>query len=160
MKFIVIDKITKEIAQKYNGQTPVLSSDDGNKFLIKEVPENYNLNCLELSYENGEYILTQDEKKLLDIDLNNKILNKTNRIEIGKRIIAYISVLNDEKNLSVSNVASLFSDPNLQLIRALLQDGSLDSAMSIISEYNTDGGLFTNEDKARILSELEKFVEI
>ena len=75
-------------------------------------------------------------------------------MESGKRVIAFINVRNDSKSLTVDQVALLIS--TYSDIKNALETGSLTTAKALVSLKNPDGVVMTSDDKAAIISEIER----
>ena len=84
----------------------------------------------------------------------SKIQAKLLRMESGKRVIAFINVRNDSKSLTVDQVALLIS--TYSDIKNALETGSLTTAKALVSLKNPDGVVMTSDDKAAIISEIER----
>lgn len=74
----------------------------------------------------------------------------------GERIIALFRILNKKKNLSMNQRKQILGNPNIKAIIDALSAGVLDIAADLISNYQADGVMITESDKARMLEEIAK----
>jgi len=74
--------------------------------------------------------------------------------EGGKRIVAFMNALNAAKPLTTAQVKLVLQDPDLNLIKSMLESGSLLTAKEEITAYVPDETLITTADKTAILAEL------
>ena len=91
-------------------------------------------------------------KKQLETD----IAARKKRIEFGTRMIAFMGVRNDSKNLTAEQSKTFLV--TFGPIMSLMQAGALDTAKSEIEALTPDGTLVTQADKDAILAEINSFL--
>jgi Trk K+ transport system NAD-binding subunit len=74
--------------------------------------------------------------------------------DIGRQIIAKIKAINERKNLNFAGLQELMADENVQFIRALLQDGSVTTALYVIK--NSAFSMFTEAEVQEITLYIEE----
>jgi hypothetical protein len=70
----------------------------------------------------------------------------------GMKGLAVFKVKVKEKGLNTSQIAQIFADPAIQKIIATLSTGSLPLASMLIANYQADGVIVTEEDKAAVIA--------
>jgi len=78
----------------------------------------------------------------------------------GKRIVAYMNALNAAKSLTTEQVKTLLQNTDINLIKSMLESGSLLTAKAEIEAYTPDGTLITAADKTAILAELNSLLGV
>lgn len=86
----------------------------------------------------------------------NSINDGVAKIEIGKKIIAYINFLNRQKNLTIEQFQTILADTDLQLIERLCLNGSLSSVRFQVNAYQPDGVIMLEDDKTKILAYMDR----
>lgn len=70
----------------------------------------------------------------------------------GMKGLAVFKVKVKDKGLNTSQIATIFADPAIQKIIATLSTGSLPLASMLIANYQADGVIVTEEDKAAVIA--------
>jgi nitric oxide reductase large subunit len=77
-------------------------------------------------------------------------------IDKGKRALALFKVLNQKKGLTPQQRGKLLSDSKIKDILDALNTGSIPVAVALINSFPADGILVTEQDKQKLISELQK----
>jgi hypothetical protein len=72
----------------------------------------------------------------------------------GIKAIAVFKVQVKKKSLTQSQIAQLFSSPEINKIIGTLSTGSIPLAISLINAYQADGVIVTEDDKAAVIAAL------
>lgn len=128
----------------------VLVSDNGQETFIFENGngwENY-LEWVELG-NNAEPYPEPEEQELSE---DQKIQQKLELMAIGKRVIAFIGIINDEKaeELSPQDYVTMVTDPNMGAAGTMLERGLLRTAKAFIA--NTAWPLYTEEEIDNVIA--------
>lgn len=86
-----------------------------------------------------------------EIEAQAKLQQAMDEISKGIKGIAIFKVKAKEKQLTSSQIAQLFSSSEIKLIIETLSTGSLPLASALISAYQADGVIVTEEDKQAVL---------
>jgi len=100
----------------------------------------------------AQVLAAEQEKKQLE----EQIAERRKKIAFGQRMIAYMGVLNDSKNLSVAQSQQFLQEvaPVMQLFQA----GAIETAKDAISGITPDGTVITQADKDALLAEVNSYL--
>jgi hypothetical protein len=107
---------------------------DGNNVYEYFFPATYNVQFSDISAELAE------EKIIADAEMDQAN---------GRKVIAKIKAVNLRKQLDFSGLQALMSDQSLMMIRALLQDGSILTALAVLQGLQTDK--YTSDEKEEVI---------
>jgi hypothetical protein len=178
----MIDDMTKPIYKpKYNIENCDSDSDCQTKQAVKSDCTNgdftqyeknnfpipgYSLFCIGITgYEQKEQtILVVNQAKKTEVEaadaakaqLENDIAERMKRASFGQRMIAYMGVRNDAKNLTEQQTTQFLS--TYGGLMQLFQAGAIDTAKAQIEGITPDGTLVTQADKDALLSEINAYL--
>ena len=89
-----------------------------------------------------------------EIEFNHAVEAAQAEIAKGIKALAVFKVRVKAKGLTSSELASLFSNPQISTILATLSTGSIGLAIASINAFQADGHLVTEEDKAAVIAAL------
>lgn len=99
--------------------------------------------------------LVEDVTAAALVSEEKEVQKELAEMELGKRVIATISMRNKKKSLTIAQVQQITQ--TYSGINALLLNGSLGSAKAAIEAEVPDGTLVTQEDKGALLALLSEY---
>jgi hypothetical protein len=136
MKKLLI-KFNDEIIDQTQGEDAELAIWLQGNLSVNKYPEGYTVEYIDISAE---------------VAFNHAVESAQAEISKGMKGLAVFKVKVKEKGLNTSQIAQIFGDPNIQKIIATLSTGSLPLASMLIANYQADGVIVTEEDKAAVIA--------
>lgn len=103
--------------------------------------------------EMGFLTLEDDTDAIAAKELESEIELRVKRISFGQRLIAIMSIRNDAKDLTPSEIVELVA--TFQTINTAWLNGSIATSRALIAALTPDETILTTADKTAILAEID-----